>query len=115
MRVGGSGRGLEAERQDPRGHEKRSKAKRGRTRNLPLRVSRRWRSTALCVARRSAVLALREGLRLIWAALALSSAAVVFVVGCGEVDCGGELAESADTAIATRLRDFSADASGVRV
>jgi hypothetical protein len=32
-----------------------------------LRVSRRWRSTALCVARRSAVLARRLGLRLSWA------------------------------------------------
>ncbi len=34
------------------------------TRKRPLRVSRLWRSTALCVARRSAVLARREGLRL---------------------------------------------------
>lgn len=35
----------------------------GLTRNRPLRVSRRWRSTALWVARRSAVLARRLGLR----------------------------------------------------
>jgi hypothetical protein len=34
------------------------------TRKRPLSVSRLWRSTALCVARRSAVLARREGLRL---------------------------------------------------
>jgi hypothetical protein len=36
------------------------------TRKRPLSVSRLWRSTALCVARRSAVLARREGLRLPW-------------------------------------------------
>jgi len=34
-----------------------------RSRNLPLRVSLRWRSTALWVARRSAVLALLLGFR----------------------------------------------------
>jgi hypothetical protein len=38
--------------------------KRALTRKRPLRVSRLWRSTALWVARRSAVLARREGLRL---------------------------------------------------
>lgn len=36
-----------------------------RTRNLPFKVSLRWRSTALCVARRSAVFARREGFLLI--------------------------------------------------
>lgn len=43
------------------------------TRKRLLRVSRRWRSTALCVARRSAVLARRLGLR--FAAAAAAAAA----------------------------------------
>lgn len=41
------------------------KDERGRTKNLPFRVSRRCLSTALCVARRSAVFARRLGLRFI--------------------------------------------------
>ena len=38
-------------------------SKAARSRKRPLSVSRRWRSTALCVARRSAVLARLLGLR----------------------------------------------------
>lgn len=48
-----------------------TKREKERTRNLPLSVSRRCLSTALCVARRSAVFARRLGLRFIALAVAL--------------------------------------------
>ena len=62
-----------------------AKRKEEHTRNRPLRVSRLWRSTALCVARRSAVLARREGLRLVWRLFELRGL-VGALVGEGEQD-----------------------------
>lgn len=68
---GGSGKGLGAERRGPRKRDPSVKTQngacvqnRGHTKKRPFRVSRRARSTALWVARRSAVLARLLGLRL---------------------------------------------------
>ena|SRR5882762_1865612 len=57
------------------------------TKNLPFSVSLRWRSTALCVARLSAVFARREGFLLPWAtAAALAKALVCKEVWSPEVE-----------------------------
>ena len=60
------------------GEEKKGKRE-GRTKNLPFKVSRRCLSTALCVARRSAVLARRLGLRFIAFPDELGPCAVVVI------------------------------------
>jgi len=63
------------------------------TRKRPLRVSRRWRSTALWVARRSAVLARRLALRLGW--------------GCCSV--AGEVGVRGDGTVAVLVVDFGSE------
>jgi hypothetical protein len=55
--------------------------RKGRTKNLPFSVSRRCLSTALCVARRSAVFARRLGLRFIALAV-LFTLLFAALVGC---------------------------------
>ena len=67
-------------------HDVHNEKGRKRTRNLPFSVSRRCLSTALCVARRSAVFARRLGLRFI----ALAAALLLFVAAL--VPCADALA-----------------------